>query len=421
VPLEGGEPKALLPSSASKWNIATLRYSPDGRWLTFETLDREILALSTMGGTPQTVVRGHSHDWAPTGQRVYLANDEPAGGTRLLAVDIHENARTLLSKVSPIALVTGLLRGLAVSSDGQRVLASDLQQSLNLTRLPLAAGGGGPAGPEEELSTSGQVRDGNPAVSADNHRVLLFSTRFGVAELWILDLESHEWERIEVPQKACAHGVSWASWAPDGRHVAVACTVRDGTFSAWLIALDGSGMKPLVSSRPTLEAGANSSEFSHNGRSLLFTSVKDGFNQLFVLDVDSNRERQLTTSQSDKYDGRWSPDDHWIVFPSNAGGSVQVWKVSAQGGKEQPMTSGNERMRHVFYSPDGRWIYAQPDHRNIYRLPAEGGPLQPVTHFPESGLYLEEPTISPDGRFLYYCKSRGGSSLWLLTLGPANH
>jgi Tol biopolymer transport system component len=77
-------------------------------------------------------------------------------------------------------------------------------------------------------------------------------------------------------------------------------------------------------------------------------------------------------------------------------------------------------MRHIFYSPDGRWIYVQPSHRNIFRIPADTERIQtpqPVTNFPESGLFIEEPTISPDGKFLVYSRSRGGSSLWLLTLG----
>jgi Tol biopolymer transport system component len=73
----------------------------------------------------------------------------------------------------------------------------------------------------------------------------------------------------------------------------------------------------------------------------------------------------------------------------------------------------------MFYSPDGRWLYFQPNHLNIYRMPADGGPVQQVTHFPESGLFLEEPTISPDGRYLVYCRSNGGSSLWVLQLGTA--
>jgi hypothetical protein len=32
-------------------------------------------------------------------------------------------------------------------------------------------------------------------------------------------------------------------------------------------------------------------------------------------------------------------------------------------------------------------------------------------------LFLEEPTISLNGRYLVYCRSNGGSSLWVLTLG----
>jgi Tol biopolymer transport system component len=415
VPVEGGEPKPLLPSSASNWEMQRVQYSPDGRWLTFEIPDLKVLALSTVGGTPQDLLRGRSHAWDPTGQRVYYVNDEPGGGTRLFFADIDATTGTLSATFAPFDLVTGLFQDLAVSPDGRRVLASELQASIVLTRLPLAPGGGGPAGPEEELSTGGQVRDAYPSVSPDGRRILLASTRLGEGALWTLDLESREWERIQMPQKAC--GIYQASWAPDGGHVAASCNLPDGTFSVWLIALDGSATRELVSRKPALGSGSNAVDFSPDGRSLLYSYVKESFNQFFILDVASGRERQLTTSRSDKYDGRLSPDGRWIVFPSNAGGSVQAWNISAQGGEERVLTSGYERMRHVFYSPDGRWIYVQPSHRNIYRLPAEGGPLQQVTNFPESGLFIEEPTISPDGKFLVYGRSRGGSSLWLLTLG----
>ncbi len=90
--------------------------------------------------------------------------------------------------------------------------------------------------------------------------------------------------------------------------------------------------------------------------------------------------------------------------------------MPASGGEAEPLTSGDERVRHAFYSPDGRWVYFQPSHRNIYRVPADGGTAEAVTTFPESGLFIEEPTLSPDGRFLAYCRSNGGSSLWLLTM-----
>jgi len=53
---------------------------------------------------------------------------------------------------------------------------------------------------------------------------------------------------------------------------------------------------------------------------------------------------------------------------------------------------------------------------NIYRMPASGGRLQKVTNFVEGGLFIEEPRLSPDGRWLAYCRSNGGSSLWLLKI-----
>jgi Tol biopolymer transport system component len=98
-----------------------------------------------------------------------------------------------------------------------------------------------------------------------------------------------------------------------------------------------------------------------------------GYSQLFIFDLVTGKERQLTTSHTDKYDARWSPDGGWIAFAANADGAVQAWKIKASGRGEQALTHGYERMRHVFFSPDGRWIYVQPSHRNIYRLPAEAG------------------------------------------------
>jgi serine/threonine protein kinase len=97
VPAEGAEPKPLLPSGASTWEITRLRYSPDGRWLTFETTDQKVLALSTGGGMPQYLLGGQSHAWDPTGQRVYYVNAEPAGGTRLFSADINTQSRSPVS------------------------------------------------------------------------------------------------------------------------------------------------------------------------------------------------------------------------------------------------------------------------------------------------------------------------------------
>jgi len=310
-----------------------------------------------------------------------------------------------------VGLITGILRDLAIARDGHQILVAERRESMNLTRLPLAPAGGAPAGPEEELD-SGEVRDRFPSFSPDGRRIAVGSTWLRDEEVWILDITSKQRQRLRLPGTDV--GTNLPYWSRDGRQLAVSRFRTDGTVSMWLAAVDGSFGEELVPPRPQLRGGP----FSPDGRSLVYAYQKETYYQLFVLDLGSRQERQLTVSACDKFFPAWSPDGHWIVYSCNAGGSpYQIWRVPASGGEEKPLTSGYERMGHPFYSPDGRWIYVQPNHLNIYRMVAAGGPLQKVTNFPESGLFLEEPTLSPDGHWLAYCRSNGGSSLWLLKLG----
>ncbi len=147
-----------------------------------------------------------------------------------------------------------------------------------------------------------------------------------------------------------------------------------------------------------------------------YSAVVNGARQIFTVDLATGASRQLTFSAGDKWAAEWSPDGKYILFSSNAGTGVQVWQKAMDGGQERQLTTGYERIRHAFYSTDGRWIYYQPSHRNIFRMPAEGGTAQQVTHFPDAVLFMEEPSMSPDGRDLLYTRSMGGASLWLLSL-----
>ena len=60
--------------------------------------------------------------------------------------------------------------------------------------------------------------------------------------------------------------------------------------------------------------------------------------------------------------------------------------------------------------------------QNVYRVPGPGqdwkgaDPVK-VTDFPESGLFLEDPQISRDGRWLLYSRGRITGDIWIMTLG----
>ena len=417
VPADGGPPHPLLPKESSKWEIVRLAYSPNGRWISFETAEGTVFVMPVAGGTPTELLRGRGHTWASSGRRLYFFAVHETG-SRIEAADIRErNHRLTVTNVKGVGTNTGPLQDMAMASDGERLLVSDIEVSVNLTRVPLTADGDNLAGPEEILGT-GHVRDRYPAVSPDGRRILFGSNRFGLQELWTIEMDSGQRQRVELP-RVPYEGVT-GCWLRDSRHI-VAMTIMGDTNAFWRVALDGSATEQIVGpghggSAITVGGWACAAS-PPDGRTILYLRQVGEFTQLMLLDMLSKREQQLTSSLSQKYEATWSPDGRWVAFATTSSGGINIRRIPATGGEEQPLTDGVERIRHFFYSLDGRWLYIQLNHRNIYRMPANGGPRQQVTRFPETpSLFIEEPTISPDGRYLVYARDHGGSSIWMFTL-----
>jgi Tol biopolymer transport system component len=409
VALADGSTRTLLDESASRWEMVRLRVSPGGSWITFETTAGGIWAMPDGGGEPRLLLPGLSHVWDPSGERLYFLTRDPSGGTRLKFVEMDEAGGTTRGEAKVFGLMTGVLRDLALANDGRSLAVSELEGSLNLTLLPLNAEGDGPAGPEQVVS-GGEVIDRYPEFSPDGRKIAYSSDRLGGMEIWIADLDTGE--RRQLYRPGDDQGANLPHWTPDGEKLVMTRFLEGNQQSIWLHAVDGSEARELIPPG----RGVSEPKVSPDGWWLSYVAEEDGHRQLFVLDLEGGESRQVTSSPWDTQGAVWSPDGRWIAMVSSQSGAYQVWRMPAAGGEPVQLTTGNERIRHVFHSSDGRWIYFQPSHRNIYRVPAAGGTVEQVTDFPESGLFIEEPTLSPDGRTLAYCRSNGGSSLWVLTL-----
>jgi Tol biopolymer transport system component len=410
---DGGMPQPVLSTESSSWEIIRVHYSPNGNWITFDTVDSEIFIVPDAGGRPRRLASGIDHVWEPSGKHLYYLVRDPAGGTRLQSMGIDEHTGSITEQPSTVGLMTGVLHHLAVSHDGQQLALTEVEGSMNLTRLPLTADGSAPAGAEEVLS-AGQVFDGLPSVSPDSRRIAYTSNRLGHNQIWMLHVDTKQMEVLHLTGNDV--GADGAHWYPDGQRLIVQRSFSNGKVSLWWIAADASYAEELTSP-PTLIDNAEGWPIAPDGRKIVYAATVDGHSQLFEFDLSTREVRQITFSPDDKFTVAWSPDSHWLAYTSNANGSNQLWRMPANGGQAQPLTRGDDRVRHMFYSADRRWLYYQPNHLNIYRMPADGGPVQQVTHFQESGLFIEEPTVSPDGRYLVYCRSNGGSSIWVLRLG----
>ena len=138
--------------------------------------------------------------------------------TRIEVAEVQDGVAGLrVARVAVAGVNTGNLKDLAIAADRHHLLAVNTEESMNLTRVPLAADGDRVAGSEEQLS-DGYVRDRYPVVSPDGARIAVGSNRTGAEEVWVLDIASRRWQRIDMPAQAGGIVVQ-VCWTRDSQHL----------------------------------------------------------------------------------------------------------------------------------------------------------------------------------------------------------
>src|SRR6185369_6204743 len=94
---------------------------------------------------------------------------------------------------------------------------------------------------------------------------------------------------------------------------------------------------------------------------------------IYILGVEGGLPRRLTTDSSDDVVPSWSKDGRWIYFSSNRSGNPQVWKAPVEGGNAVQLTEQGGFT--PFESPDGKYVYYCKSFSapGLWRVPLEGG------------------------------------------------
>ena len=127
---------------------------------------------------------------------------------------------------------------------------------------------------------------------------------------------------------------------------------------------------------------------------IVYTSEASGKQDIWIMNVDGTNRKRLT---HDGQNGRptVSHDGRYILFHSLRAGRTNIWRMDADGGNQQQLTDGKSNAHGVF-SADGRWVvYISRDHGNgtVWKMPIDGGPSVQL-----SGPTANLPSVSPDGK-----------------------
>jgi dipeptidyl aminopeptidase/acylaminoacyl peptidase len=200
----------------------------------------------------------------------------------------------------------------------------------------------------EPLPFTQRSRDTEPRFSPDGSDLAFVRPdEQGRKQLWTIPLDRGEARRItDVPG-----GVSDHAWSPDSRYMAFVSHVAPESSPA---------TKPGTAETPQVRI-ANRIRYRADGAGWR----GDAFHHLFIVDVETGENRQITGSEADDASPVWSPDGARIAFISDRSEArdiswnAEVYVVDVEGGEPREWSQGLHCFSQyplggaVAWSPDG--------------------------------------------------------------------
>lgn len=208
-------------------------------------------------------------------------------------------------------------------------------------------------------------------------------------------------------------------------------------YDIFAIGVNGQGLHRMTMT-PGYDAEAT---VSPDGRTIVFTSMKEGDLDLYAMNLDGTRLRRLTTELG--YDGGafFSPDSKRIVYrashPKTSAeldaykallaqhlvepGQLEIFVMNADGSGKRQVTSNGASNFAPYFHPDGkRIIFSSSLALSLSKVPDRDGP--PTFHLylvNDDGTGLEQltfagrfnsfPMFSPDGKRVVWASDRNAA------------
>jgi TolB protein len=140
---------------------------------------------------------------------------------------------------------------------------------------------------------------------------------------------------------------------------------------------------------------------------IVFTCKPEEFNQLCIMEADGSDQQRLTNRRADDYDPAFGPGSRSVVYVSNRSGRSEIYLYDLKSRFEQQVTPEIGKISAPQVSPDGGWIVfaSQATDSMIWLIRTDGSLPRPIT---DAAWDEIDPSWSPDGSQIAFAGVRGG-------------
>ena len=411
VDVAGGTPKKIVDGDAVQ-----PRWSPSGARIAAWAVvggQRDLITVAADGSDRVAVTNDAALDWAPEwtpdGRWIYFSSDR-GGSMGLWRIGMDE--RTGRPSGPPEAVSAGVEAAMALpsfSADGRVLLFRSQLQSVNPAAIPFDPAAERAGTPRVLTTRTGILVPGS--ISPDGQWMVLNNLGERQEDLFVIRTDGRDLRRL-TDDLARDRG---PRWTPDGTAI-VFYSNRGGSYAAWSIRPDGSGMTKLVEDPK---------------RGFIYPAMSPADGRVSATSDSQTLEAYLLTPPFPATGDRiqllpnagtaagyinpslWSPDGKWLsgAWVSQSGEPAGTAVYDLANRRAQKLTDDRGIWSAPFLPDSRRLMYITTMSELVVVDVATGKRrVIPVTLPLPAG--RESFAIAPDGRTIYYGAQRIESNVW---------
>jgi Tol biopolymer transport system component len=355
--------------------------SPDGAHILFRA-ERDgggLYVMEPTGENPRRLTAdGYYPAWAPDSRHfVYSEVNFISPSQRGVQVNLLHIADT--ADGSQRTLVSGDAAQPAWSPHGYRIAYWSLRAGGQRDIVTVAA-----SGKESPLAvTNDSALDWNPVWSPSGRYLYFLSDRGGPMNVWRVRIDEQTGRTLRAPEPITvpANYVGGLSFSGVGDEFIYSNALRESTLHRLDFDLEHQTIKGAPQRVATSVHSISNFAFSPDGSELVYDTLGDSLENLWIMNVDGSGRRRLTSGPYKDRVPIWSPRGDEIVFFSDRGGPYDNWIIKPDGSGLRRLTAlTNPDIQRSVWSPDGARLLAARNHGPAAFLNPEG--TSPVTDPP---------------------------------------